>query len=160
MGKVATLRKRVVEQVDVLADIKDPLSFPWPYHTGSVKEITCIGVFEYIPGKLRGKFMDEVYRVLAAEGKATFAVPYWNSARSIQDYRVEWPPLSEQSFLYFNTGWREVNGLKTDLVCDFDFTYGYGVDAETQARSEESRPFYIKHYTNCVDALQLVLTKR
>ncbi len=39
-------------------------------------------------------------------------------------------------------------------------TYGYTPDAETAARNEESRGFYIKHYTNCVNALHLMLTKR
>jgi hypothetical protein len=33
-------------------------------------------------------------------------------------------------------------------------------EAETAARSDETRSFNIKHYTNCVDALHLTLTKR
>ncbi len=104
--------------------------------------------------------MDEVYRILEVDGKAAFSVAYWNSAHGIQDFRFEWPPLSEQSFLYFNKGWREANKLDLGIVCDFDFTYGYTAEAETAARNEESRSFYIKHYTNCVDALHLMLTKR
>jgi len=148
-------------KVDVRADIPDPQSFPWPYEDSSVNELTCAGVFEYVPGKLRGKFMDEVYRVLAPDGKAAFTVPYWNTARGFQDFRYEWPPLCEQSFLYFNKEWREANNLGLDdLICNMDFTYGYQAEAETAARNEESRSFYIKHYTNCVDALHLMLTKR
>ncbi len=128
--------------------------------TGSVKELTCAGVFEFVPGKLRGKFMDEVYRVLTKDGKATFIVPYWSSARGIHDYRYEWPPLCEISFMHFNKGWREANKLHPELKCDFDFTYGYAWEAETAARNEQARTFNTKHYVNCVDALQLVLTKR
>ena len=150
----------LIEKVDVLADVKNPQKFPWPYKDNSVKELACMGVFEYVPGKLRGKFMDEVYRILVPEGKAAFAVVYWNTARGIQDFRYEWPPISEQSFLYFNKAWREVNKLDLGIVCDFDFTYGYTPDPETAARNEESRSFYIKHYTNCIDALHLMLTKR
>ena len=161
MAKVTAIRKhKLIEKLDVLTDIADPQSFPWRYRSNSVKELTCTGVFEFIPGRLRGQFMDEVYRILAPDGKAAFTVAYWNTARSIQDYRYEWPPVSEQSFLYFNKGWREANNLNLDLVCDFDFTYGYSPDAETAARNEESRSFYIKHYTNCVDALHLMITKR
>src|SRR5205085_5756293 len=78
---------------------------------GKIKELTVIGVFEYIPGKLRGKFMDEVYRMLAPDGKATFVVPHWQSTRGFQDFRYAWPPLCEQSFLYFNKSWREANKL-------------------------------------------------
>jgi len=147
-------------KLDILKDIPNPQEFPWPVKSGSVNEISCVGVFEYVPGKLRGKFMDEVYRILVPEGKAAFSVPYWNTARGYQDFRYEWPPLCEQSFLYFNKGWREQNKLEIDIVADFDFTYGYQAEAETAARNEESRSFYIKHYTNCVGALHLMLTKR
>jgi len=157
---VATAVEVELIKVDVLTDIPSYDSFPWPYEDNSVDELTCAGVFEFVRGKHRGTFMDEAYRVLKPEGKMAIAVPYWNTARGFQDFRYEWPPLCEQSFLYFNKGWREQNNLKLDLKCDFDFTYGYTPDPETAARNEESRSFYIKHYTNCVDALHLMLTKR
>ncbi len=159
----ATLEEEIIAEattLNVLTDILNPQEFPWPYEDNSINELTVAGVLEYVPGKLRGEFMDEVYRVLHPEGKAIFAVPYWNTARSVQDFRYEWPPLCEQSFLYFNKGWREANKIDVDMAADFDFTYGYTCDPETAARNEESRSFYIKHYTNCVDALHLILTKR
>jgi len=127
--------------------------------TGSVQELTCAGVFEYIPGNRRGAFMDELYRVLSPTGKATIVVPYWNSWRGIYDPRYEWPPLCEQSFLFFNKNWRKANNIVGDFKCDFDFTYGYAWEPATAARNEETRSFNTKHYANCVDALQLVLTK-
>jgi SAM-dependent methyltransferase len=147
-------------KVNVLEDIPDYQTYPWPYEDGSVHELAVAGVLEYIAGKDRAAFMEEVYRVLHPDGKAAFAVPYWNSARSVQDFRYEWPPLCEQSFLYFNKGWREANNLKIEMECDLHFTYGYAAEAETAARNEESRSFYIKHYTNCVDALHLMLTQK
>ena len=134
------------------------------YHDGrepeSVKEISCTGVFEFIPGKLRGIFMDECYRVLVPEGKMTVLTPYWSSWRAYYDARLEWPPICEQSFLCYNKAWREVNMKNLELSCDFDFTYGYAWSQETQARNDESRSFWTAHYTNSVDALQLTLTKR
>ena len=163
------VKEKKTRTLDVREQIKDPTSFPWriksdsvPWRikSDSVDEINCVGVLEYIPGAARGKFMDEVYRVLVTGGKATFIVAYWNNVKAIQDYRYQWPPLSEQSFLFFNKGWREANKLELGIVCDFDFTYGYGCDPETAARNEESRSFHVKHYTNCVDALHLMLTKR
>ena len=151
--------KVLIEKVDVLTEVKEPQNFPWPYEDESVKEITCVGVLEFVPGKLRGKFMDEIYRILVPSGKASFAVVYWNTARGAQDYLYEYPPLCEQSFLYFNKGWRDANKIERDLKCNFSFTYGYSFEAETAARNEESRGFYIKRYTNCVDVLHLMLTK-
>jgi hypothetical protein len=126
----------------------------------SVKELSCTGVLEFIPGKERDGFMDQCYRILVPEGKMTITVPYWSSWRAYYDPRTEWPPFNEQSFLRYNKSWREENKTNSDLQCDFDFTYGYAWDAETQARNDESRAFWTKHYTNSVDALQLMLTKR
>lgn len=159
MAKKKQIKKTLIEKIDILTDIKNPQQFPWPYKDNSVKEITCAGVFEFIPGKLRGEFMDEVYRVLIPDGKIAISVVYWNTARGIQDFRYEWPPLSEQSFLYFNKGWRDVNKLDLGIKANFSFTYGYTPEAETAARNDESRNFYIKRYTNCVDALHLMLVK-
>jgi Methyltransferase domain len=147
-------------KVDVKADVKHPQQYPWPYKDNSVMEMTCSNVFEFVPGKDRGRFMDEVYRVLAPEGKALFSTRYWSTGGAVQDYRYEWPPLVEASFLYFNKGWREANQLDLGLKCDFDFTYGYNVESNTASRSDETRSFNIKHYTNVVDVLQVMLTKR
>ncbi len=159
MGEAVAEAIEVVS-VNVIDDIPEPQSYPWPYEDDSVNELQVVGVLEYIAGKDRPAFMDEVHRVLHPDGKCAVTVPYWNTARGFQDFRYEWPPLCEQSFLYFNKAWREMNGLKIDMKCDLHFTYGYQAEAETAARNEESRSFYIKHYTNCVDALHLMLTKK
>ncbi len=135
--------------------------FTFGFHeTDSVKEIVITGVLEFIPGKERGEFMDNCYRILSPEGKMTITVPYWSSWRAYYDGRFQWPPFCEQSFLVYNKAWRETNMKGFELECDFDFTYGYAWEAETMARNDESRAFWTKHYTNSVDALQLTLTKR
>lgn len=146
--------------LDVSKDIPDPQKLPWPYKSNSLTELVCNDVFEFVPGPKRGEFMDEVYRVLAPGGKATFNVRYWNNDATIQDYMYQWPPLCEKSFLYFNKEWRVVNNLKRDLKCDFDFTYGYIVEPNTASRNEEVRSFNIKHYNNVVNVLQVVLIKK
>ena len=130
------------------------------FSTDTYEEIVCTGVLEFIPGKERGEFMDHCFRILIDSGKMTITVPYWSSWRAYYDGRFEWPPFCEQSFLVYNKSWRETNMKGFELECDFDFTYGYQAEAETAARNDESRSFYIKHYTNCVDALHLMLTKR
>lgn len=138
----------------------DPLRRPWPFKAGSVAEAYSAYLFGRIPARERGPFMDELHRVLMPGGKATFIVPYWSSARSIQDPTVEWPPLSEQSFLYFNKKFREDNKLDYGIACDFDFVYGYTFDPDTANRPDETRAFWVKHYANAVADLQLVLTRR
>lgn len=154
--------------IDVAKDVADPQSFPWilrgtgckPIHNESVSELTCANVFEFVPGKERGRFMDEVARILVDGGKATFSVRYWNTQGAVQDYMYEWPPLTEQSFLYFNAGWRKANGLSRPLKCSFDFTYGYSVEPDTANRADDARSYNLKYLNNVVNVLQVVLTKR
>ena len=144
--------------VDIAHDL---LSFPWPFMDGGVEEIQCHHFFEHVPGKMRGKFMDECHRILVPSGKMFITVPYARSTRATQDYTHEWPPISEESFLYFNKGWREQQKLDHyDVKCDFDFSYGYVLEGETASRSQEARDFFIKRYWNAILDLQVFLTKR
>ena len=107
--------------------------------------------------------MDELYRVLAPGGKATVITPYYTSVRATQDFTHEWPPISPQSFLYFNKKWREDNKLTHghyDMKCDFDFTYGYSINADVGLRNDEARAFAVANYLNSVDDLHTTLISR
>jgi hypothetical protein len=157
MAKKAKVVSPVI--IDVQKDVPNPQKFPWPYRDSSVTELTCANVFEFVPGKQRGVFMDEIWRILVDGGKANFAVHYWNTQSAVQDYAYEWPPLTEQSFLYFNAGWRKANGLNRPLKCNFDFTYGYSVEPDTANRADDTRSYNIKYLNNVVNVLQVVLTK-
>ena len=129
--------------------VHDLFKFPWPFKTDSVEEVHCSHFFEHIPSKLRPKFMDELYRVVAPEGKVTIICPYFRSVRAIQDFTHEWPPIAENSFLYFNKKWREDNKLTHghyEMTCDWDFTYGYQMNGVWVNKSEEARNFAIQHY--------------
>jgi len=155
------VKKNQPETIDLLDFAKetfDPLK-PWPYADSSVKEINCFHKLEYIAGRDRVAFMEEAWRVLEAGGKMNVIVCYWTSPRSIQDPAMEWPPICEQSFLYFNKGWREQNQLPP-IKADYDFSYGYAADPETASRNTETQAFWIKHYANAVNDLQVALTKR
>lgn len=114
---------------------------------------------EYVPGGLRIPFMEELWRVLVPGGRATFITAYWSSPRAIQDPSYEWPPIAENSYLYFNAAFRTTNQLPP-IRCDFDFTYGYVPDAETSGRNAETQAFWFKHYLNAALDLQVVLVKR
>jgi hypothetical protein len=136
------------------------IEFPWPYQDASINEFQCVHLLQKVPGKLRGNFMDEVWRVLVPEGKIFIAVPYYSSLRSIVDYAYEWPPFSEWSFLYFNKEWRTNNKVHPELKCDFDFTYGTLPDPETKTRTPEVQADWSKHRLNVVTDLQISLIKR
>jgi len=147
-------------KIDILKDVKNYTSFPWKFKDDSIDEITCVNVLEFVQGKLRGKFMDEIYRILKVGGKVAISVPYWNSAMGVHDFRYEWPSLTEQSFLIFNKEWRENNKKGLELKSDFDFTYGYSAEPEITTKADDARAFSLKYYCNSVQALHLMLTKR
>ncbi len=146
-------------ETDIKADL---MKFPWPWKDESVEEVVSSHFFEHVPGAIRGQFMDELWRVLIPGGKATFITPYWSSMRAIQDPTHQWPPIAEASYLYFNKTWREQNKLEHYLcTCDFDFSYGYALDPETNTRSTlEVQAFWVKHYIGAVSDLQVTLVKR
>jgi hypothetical protein len=149
--------------IDIKKDLENPYKLPWPLKSNSVSEISCISIFEFVPGKNRGAFADEIYRVLIPGGKAVFKVPYWNTYAAIQDYAVEWPPLCEASFCYFDKSQRESIGLTQEirpLLCDFEVGFGYDVPPEIAGKNDETRSFSIKHYANVINCLNVVLTKR
>jgi len=159
---VAKTKKKQPEKIALLdlSKVEHSLTeFPWPYADGTVEEVNCIHKIEYVPGKLRARFMEELWRIMTVGAKLTVIACYWTSPRAIQDPELEWPPISEQSFLYFNKGWREANNLPA-IKADFDFSYGYQIDGETAAKNTETQAFWIKHYTNAVNDLQLALVKR
>lgn len=132
----------------------------WPFRDATIEEAFSSGLFQRVPKAMRGVFMDELWRVMKTGAKCTMIVPYWSSVRAIQDPMAEWPPLCENSFLYFNRKFREDNKLNSPWKSDFEFQYGYGLDQETATKTDELRPFWAKHYLNAVNDLHLVLVKR
>lgn len=147
-------------KINVSTDIKDPQKYPWNVKSGSVSELTCVGVLEFIPGPVRDRFMDEIYRILIPDGKAFFKVPYWNSTSAVQDYMIAQPPLCEASFCYFNKAQRDAIGLKRDIACDFDVGFGYDVPPDIASKNDETRSFNLKYYSNVIQALNVTLTKK
>lgn len=145
--------------VDIVHNLFD---FPWPFADSSVDGVHCSHFFEHVPGLLRGKFMDEVWRILKYGSKCRIIVPYWTSKRAVQDFTHVWPPICEESFMYFNKGFRDANKLTHGyyaLQCDFDFSWGYVVDQALTVRSEEYRNHALLHNVNVVNDLDVTLIK-
>jgi len=143
------------KDVDIVMDLE---KFPWKFKSDSIDEINCSHYIEHTVDLI--KFMDECCRILKTGGKMTVIAPYYANIRAWQDPTHK-RAISEASFLYFNKAWREQNKLTHyDIKSDFDFTYGYQIDAAWSNRNEEARNFAIKHYINVISDIQVVLTKK
>jgi hypothetical protein len=99
----------------------DLLSFPWPWGDSTVDEVWCSHFFEHVPGKLRGQWMDELWRILVPGGVATIICPTHDSSGAIQDFTHEWPPICRESFIYFNREARRRMGLSHMCNCHFEY---------------------------------------
>jgi SAM-dependent methyltransferase len=143
---------------DNVKAVVDLEKFPWPIKSASADEIICSHYVEHTSDLI--KFMDEVYRILKPGGKIKIIAPYYTSVRCWQDPTHK-RAISEASFLYFNKQWRESNKLDHySIKSDFDYTYGYDINATWGNRSDEARNFAITHYWNVVNDIHVVLTKK
>lgn len=143
------------KDVDLVYDLE---KFPWPFADNSVSDAVCNHYIEHTKDLI--KFMDEVYRILKPGCKIAISAPYYNSIRAWQD-PTHTRVISEATFLYFNKAWRVANKLDHyPIKSNFDFTYGYSISPEWMSRAEEARGFAIRHYTNVVDDIQVLLIKK
>lgn len=143
------------EGVDMVYDLEQ---FPWPIPDNSVDEAYCSHYIEHTKDII--KFMEEVHRILKPGAKILIRAPYYNSVRGWQD-PTHTRLISEATFLYYNKDWRTQNKLDHyPIHCDFDFTFGYDFTPDWAMRSEEAKAFAIRHYTNVVSDIQVVLIKK
>ena len=145
-----------IEGVDIVHDLN---IYPYPIKDNSVSEIFISHYIEHTHDIM--KFMHELHRILKVGGRVDIIAPYYNSVRCWQDPTHRWA-ISEASFYYYNKEWRKANKLDHyPITCDFDFhVSGYMLFPEWQSRSEEAKMFAIKHYTNVIMDMQVLLTKR
>lgn len=161
--------------VDVVCDLLTALAVgrwvdgvaqptPWPFEDASADEIRCSHFFEHVPAHLRPRFMEELWRILKPGAGALLTTPYAWSARSIQDFTHEWPPICAESYIYFNESWREANKLTHghyDIDCNFDVHFpGQVLDPMWAARHPDALAFASKHYVNVIADLSCLLVKR
>lgn len=143
------------DTVDAVVDLEQ---YPWPIESESAEDIVCNHYVEHVTDLMQ--FMNELYRILKPGGKVKFVAPYYTSIRCWQDPTHK-HAISEATFLYYNKGWRTTNKLDHyPINCDFDYTYGYDMDATWANRSQDARDFAIKHYWNIINDIHVVLTAR
>lgn len=154
------------DATDIVYDLE---IYPWSFIPDNcVDELTCSHFVEHV--KDLPKFMDEIYRIMKSpivnkdgekvNSKVTIICPYYSSMRAWQD-PTHVRAICEASFLYYNKQWREVNKLDHyGIKSDFDFSYGYQLNPDWAARSQEARDFAIKHYWNVISDIYVTLTKK
>lgn len=147
------------EGVDIVHDLT---KFPYPFKDESADMIFASHFVEHLDGIERMKFMDECYRILKPEGKMRLVHPYYKSVRAVQDPTHKWPPISENSYFYWDKKWREMNKLDHyPIKCDFEFNIYYSWQDPTVAnKNEETRMFMIDKYWNIVADMIVDMVKR
>ncbi len=122
----------------------------------SIFEVHCSHYIEHVTDLI--SFMQELHRVLIPGGRATFYAPYYSSIRAYQDptHKRE---ISENTFLYYNRKWREVNKLTHyPITCDFNIlSTKFLYSNEWKMRSMEAKEYARKHNINVVDDIEVVL---
>ena len=145
--------------VDIVHDLT---KFPYPFKDESVDAIFASHFVEHLDGFERMKFFDECHRILKPAGKMRLVHPYYKSVRAVQDPTHKWPPISENSYFYWDKNWREQNKLDHyPIKCDFEFNIYYSwQDPTVPNKNEETRFFMIDKYWNVVADMVVDLVKR
>jgi len=167
--------KEGFEGVDLHGDAKHRVNlwkFPWPFADNSVTEIHCSHFLEHIPSReveerdittslkeserkaavaryvgvdMLCAFMDECWRILKPDAWMTAIVPSARSNRAFQD-PTHRRYFVQESFLYFNRDWRQMNGLDHGYLgkCNFGVEVPYSLPSEEGLRAPEvqSRRFH------------------
>lgn len=140
---------------DIIVDLE---KFPWPFPDNSVDEIFCSHYIEHTPDLI--SFANELYRIMKVGAKAEIIAPYYSSIRAWQD-PTHLRAISENTFLYFNKEWRNINKLDHyPIVADFDFESSYIIDRNWSEKDTDELKFAIKYYINVVSDINTILTKR
>lgn len=143
---------------DVVHDLR---IVPWPFDDDSVDEVHCSHFLEHLDGAQRIAFMQELHRVLKPNARATIITPYWSSVGAVQDPTHQWPPIAEQSYLYFNAAARREMGMAHyEIRTNFDLDFGLAMDPKFKGKPEAEQAFAARHFLNVVQELHATLTKR
>lgn len=148
--------------VDVVSDLRSR----WPFEDNSVDEAYASHCLEHFTAMERIHFFNQLYRVLKPGAKTTIITPHWSSCRAYGDPTHKWPPVSEFAWFYLSKVWRGGNAPHTDSAnleggfnCNFEVTWGYGLNPEVASRNQEYQQFAMTHYKEAVTDMIATLTK-
>ncbi len=148
--------------VDVCTDLRKE----WPWKDGSVEEVHSSHCLEHFEATERVHFFNELFRVLKPGGKATIITPHWASCRAYGDPTHKWPPVSEFLWYYLKRDWRLTQAPHTDsqhnkegFTCNFEVTWGYGLEPNVAARNQEYQQMAIQYYKEACTDMVATLTR-
>lgn len=147
------------------------LRFPWPLADSSVDELHCSHFLEHVPMRecvesdggyvgvdLLVAWMNEAWRVLKPGSVLTAIVPNARSNRAFQD-PTHRRFFVQESFLYFNKGWRESQKLGHYLgaTCNFDYVCNPILPVENTLYAPEAAARYAAERWNFIADWHTVL---
>jgi SAM-dependent methyltransferase len=142
-------------------DLVHDLTKPWPWPDNCVDAVHCSHFVEHLKAEERILFVNELYRVLKPKAQAAIICPHWASTRAYGDLTHQWPPVCEMWFHYLSKTWRDENAPHNDFyLCDFETTYGYGLNPTILTRSQEYQQFAVAFYKESVQDIHATLTKK
>jgi hypothetical protein len=143
-----------------------PDLFPWPLATSSVTEALCVDyVHRTVPvgGPADGliAFMNELYRVLAADATARIVHPHARTDQAFRDPTAT-RLISDQTWWWFDGDWRDREGAERSAIeADFEIVQLEApLRREWDGRSAQAQAFALQHYFNVVGDLEIVLRAR
>ena len=150
------------QKVNGVDKVHDLTKFPYPFADNSIDGAFSSHFLEHLTGEQRIKYFNEMYRILKPGAKIKHIHPYYKSSRAVQDPTHQWPPICEDSYLYWNKEWRDINKLGHYLGnCNFrvdNMAYTF-MDQEWLTKNEATRNYAIKHYFNVVADLIVMQVK-
>ncbi len=138
----------------------------WRWSDSSIEEVHCSHFLEHLDRLQRVHFFNELHRVLKLGGKATVIIPHWASCRAYGDPTHQWPAVAEFLWYYLKHDWRLSQAPHTDtqnwpqgLKCNFEVTWGYGLEANVATRNAEYQQMAIQYYKEACTDMIATLTK-
>jgi SAM-dependent methyltransferase len=131
-----------------------------------VDEAHSSHTIEHLTATQRIAFVNELYRVMKPGAKASIIAPHWGSCRAYGDMTHQWPPVSEFWFYYLAKSWRATQAPHDDIEfnpngysCDFEATWGYGMNQMLHTRNAEFQQFAMSFYKEAIQDIYATLTK-
>jgi hypothetical protein len=158
-----------IAALDGVKHVVDLFHFPWPFESGSVRELNISHFVEHIPHyrpEWLGKdgwfmFWEEVQRICKPGALIHVVHPYVQSSRAFWDPTHE-RFIHEMTWYYLDAGWRKANALDHYTTADFEVVVisGNGIADDVATRNQEYQTFARAHYWNVLADLVVELKRR
>ena len=129
---------------------------------GQARAAVVYRFLEFLNGRERIDFFNELDKSLEPGAKIHIQVPYYSHPQAFAHPLHQWPPFSEHSFLFFDASWRHAVASHTvdGLTCDLRMVnYEFDMVSDWSNRADSVRSFSIAHYLGVVTTLFVTLEK-